>query len=308
MQRQRQEERESFAQAQRQYSSLPRQPRKNPSSISHDSWDKAYPPGDVFQTAKDNPRYSSYQGSRNGYPGGGGGGVNARVLLEAQELLRQEQRRREQEAKGKMMQEGSGNSSYDGYMPHLKEPGSPKGPYRHDVPPSPSQLARLNRLGHPPTTTRRLVPSPPSSRTLTQRPGSIRRRSGRLSEPTVRRKFVCDRESQAERVGISDPLPGPSAQCWALLARLPGCLSFWLHLLLSFFLSLFIALLSSTSTPSYSSHPPLSLTSTTSLPPPPPPCLQPSQGSALNFSSEATCCLPEPKNAATGGSDRGPGF
>ncbi|MEQ2251001.1 Partitioning defective 3 [Ilyodon furcidens] len=148
MQRQRQEERESFAQAQRQYSSLPRQPRKNPSSISHDSWDKAYPPGDVFQTAKDNPRYSSYQGSRNGYPGGGGGGgVNARVLLEAQELLRQEQRRREQEAKGKMMQEGSGNSSYDGYMPHLKEPGSPKGPYRHDVPPSPSQLARLNRLG-----------------------------------------------------------------------------------------------------------------------------------------------------------------
>ncbi|MEQ2199521.1 hypothetical protein XENOCAPTIV_001001, partial [Xenoophorus captivus] len=125
-----------------------RQPRKNPSTVSHDSWDKAYPPGDVFQTAKDNPRYSSYQGSRNGYPGGGGGGgVNARVLLEAQELLRQEQRRREQEAKGKMMQEGSGNSSYDGYMPHLKEPGSPKGPYRHDVPPSPSQLARLNRLG-----------------------------------------------------------------------------------------------------------------------------------------------------------------
>ncbi|KAM4728240.1 par-3 family cell polarity regulator alpha, b isoform 2-T2 [Anableps anableps] len=148
MQRQRQEERDSFAQAQRQYSSLPRQPRKNPSTISQDSWDKAYPPGDVFQTAKDNPRYSSYQGSRNGYPGGvGGGGVNARVLLEAQELLRQEQRRREQEAKGKMMQEGSGNSAYEGYIPHLKEPGSPKGPYRHDVPPSPSQLARLNRLG-----------------------------------------------------------------------------------------------------------------------------------------------------------------
>ncbi|XP_070775694.1 par-3 family cell polarity regulator alpha, b isoform X2 [Enoplosus armatus] len=126
MQRQRQEERDSFAQAQRQYSSLPRQPRKNPSSISQDSWDKAYPPGEGFQTAKDNPRYSSYQGSRNGYPGSGG--VNARVLLEAQELLRQEQRRREQEAKGKI-------------------PASPKGPYRQDVPPSPSQLARLNRLG-----------------------------------------------------------------------------------------------------------------------------------------------------------------
>ncbi|XP_026168953.1 par-3 family cell polarity regulator alpha, b isoform X3 [Mastacembelus armatus] len=146
MQRQRQEERDSFAQAQRQYSSLPRQPRKNPSSISQDSWDKAYPPGEGFQTAKDNPRYSSYQGSRNGYPGGSG--VNARVLLEAQELLRQEQRRREQEAKGKLMQESTSNSSYEGYSTgHLKDPASPKGPYRQDVPPSPSQLARLNRLG-----------------------------------------------------------------------------------------------------------------------------------------------------------------
>uniref|UniRef100_A0A1A7W7I6 Par-3 partitioning defective 3 homolog n=2 Tax=Iconisemion striatum TaxID=60296 RepID=A0A1A7W7I6_9TELE len=145
MQRQRQEERDSFAQAQRQYSSLPRQPRKNPSTVSQDSWDKVYPPGEGFQTAKDNPRYSSYQGSRNGYPGGTG--VNARVLLEAQELLRQEQRRREQEAKGKLMQEGSGNGSYEGYTAHLKDPASPKGPYRHDVPPSPSQLARLNRLG-----------------------------------------------------------------------------------------------------------------------------------------------------------------
>lgn len=122
------------------------QPRKNPSSISQDSWDKAYPPGEVFQTAKDNPRYSSYQGSRNGYPGGGA--VNARVLLEAQELLRQEQRRREQEAKGKSMQESAVNSGYDRYSPaSVKDPASPKGPYRHDVPPSPSQLARLNRLG-----------------------------------------------------------------------------------------------------------------------------------------------------------------
>ncbi|XP_037538351.1 partitioning defective 3 homolog isoform X3 [Nematolebias whitei] len=145
MQRQRQEERDSFAQAQRQYSSLPRQPRKNPSTVSQDSWDKVYPPGEGFQTAKDNPRYSSYQGSRNGYPGGGG--VNARVLLEAQELLRQEQRRREQEAKGKLMHESGGNNSYEGYTTHLKDPASPKGPYRHDVPPSPSQLARLNRLG-----------------------------------------------------------------------------------------------------------------------------------------------------------------
>lgn len=123
-----------------------RQPRKNPSSISQDPWDKASPPGEGFQTAKDNPRYSSYQGSRNGYPGGGG--VNARVLLEAQELLRQEQRRREQEAKGKLMQESIGHSSYEAYpRAHLKDPASPKGPYRHDVPPSPSQLARLNRIG-----------------------------------------------------------------------------------------------------------------------------------------------------------------
>ncbi|XP_061776769.1 par-3 family cell polarity regulator alpha, b isoform X3 [Nerophis ophidion] len=141
MQRQRQED--SFAQAQRQYSSLPRQPRKNPSSISQDSWEKTYPPGETFQTAKDNPRYSSYQGSRNGFPSGGVGGVvNARVLLEAQELLRQEQRRRDQEAKGKLAQESAAN-----YEAFGKEPASPKGPYRHDVPPSPSQLARLNRLG-----------------------------------------------------------------------------------------------------------------------------------------------------------------
>uniref|UniRef100_A0A3Q2Y7K5 Par-3 family cell polarity regulator alpha, b n=1 Tax=Hippocampus comes TaxID=109280 RepID=A0A3Q2Y7K5_HIPCM len=133
MQRQRQED--SFAQAQRQYSSLPRQPRKNPSSISQDSWEKSYPAGEVFQTAKDNPRYSSYQGSRNGFPSVAN--VNARVLLEAQELLRQEQRRRELEAKDRASPRDV-----------LASPvASPKGPYRHDVPPSPSQLARLNRIG-----------------------------------------------------------------------------------------------------------------------------------------------------------------
>ncbi|XP_045080762.1 partitioning defective 3 homolog isoform X4 [Coregonus clupeaformis] len=154
MQRQRQEARDAFQQAQRQYSSLPRQPRKNPSSISQDSWDKVYPPGEGFQTTKENPRYSSYKGSRNGYPGVSS--VNARVLLEAQELLRQEQRRREQEAKGKQLllappQEHHGNNTYDStasYSAH-KDPVSPKGPYRQDVPPSPSQLARLNRLQGP---------------------------------------------------------------------------------------------------------------------------------------------------------------
>ncbi|KAJ0012229.1 hypothetical protein NQD34_013204 [Periophthalmus magnuspinnatus] len=158
LQRQRLEEREAFNQAQRQYSSLPRQPRKQLSSVSQDSWDRAFPPGEAFQSAKENPRYSSYQGPRNasagyqtagrpngyqlgnGYAGGavGGGGVavggavNARVLLEAQELLRQEQRRREQEA---------------GFSGSSSNPASPKGPFRQDVPPSPSQLVRLNRLG-----------------------------------------------------------------------------------------------------------------------------------------------------------------
>uniref|UniRef100_A0A8C7GLV5 Par-3 family cell polarity regulator n=1 Tax=Oncorhynchus kisutch TaxID=8019 RepID=A0A8C7GLV5_ONCKI len=140
VQRPRQDKRrDSFTQAQRQYSSLPRQPRKTPSTVSQESCDKAFPPGEVFQTAKENPRYSSYQGSRNGYLHSGASGFNARVLLETQELLRQEQRRREQ-SEAKMR------------LPPPQE-GVP-GPYRQDVPPSPSQLARLNRLqgsekGHP---------------------------------------------------------------------------------------------------------------------------------------------------------------
>uniref|UniRef100_A0A286Y229 Par-3 family cell polarity regulator n=1 Tax=Cavia porcellus TaxID=10141 RepID=A0A286Y229_CAVPO len=129
VQRQRQEERESFQQAQRQYSSLPRQSRKNASSVSQDSWEQNYPPGEGFQSAKENPRYSSYQGSRNGYLGGHG--FNARVMLETQELLRQEQRRKEQQMKKQSPPEG------------------PKGPFRQDVPPSPSQVARLNRLQTP---------------------------------------------------------------------------------------------------------------------------------------------------------------
>ncbi|XP_058037696.1 partitioning defective 3 homolog isoform X12 [Ahaetulla prasina] len=146
MQKQRQEERESFQQAQRQYSSLPRQSRKNASSVSQDSWEQNYLPGEGFQSAKDNPRYSSYQGSRNGYLGGHG--FNARVLLETQELLRQEHRRREQQLKKKTSSEGPNN-----YESHKKaqDPNYaiPKGPFRHDVPPSPSQVARLNRLQTP---------------------------------------------------------------------------------------------------------------------------------------------------------------
>ncbi|XP_010117043.1 PREDICTED: partitioning defective 3 homolog [Chlamydotis macqueenii] len=145
MQRQRQEERESFQQAQRQYSSLPRQSRKNASSVSQDSWEQSYSPGEGFQTAKENPRYSSYQGSRNGYMGGHG--FNARVMLETQELLRQEQRRKEQ-LKKKTSSEGPSN--YDSYK-KIQDPTytPPKGPFRQDVPPSPSQVARLNRLQTP---------------------------------------------------------------------------------------------------------------------------------------------------------------
>nr|XP_056713227.1 partitioning defective 3 homolog isoform X2 [Euleptes europaea] len=148
MQKQRQEERENFQQAQRQYSSLPRQSRKNASSISQDSWEReqSYSPGEGFQSAKENPRYSSYQGSRNGYMGGHG--FNARVMLETQELLRQEQRRKEQQMKKKTSSEGSSN--YDSYK-KVQDPNyaPPKGPFRQDVPPSPSQVARLNRLQTP---------------------------------------------------------------------------------------------------------------------------------------------------------------
>ncbi|KAJ8272485.1 hypothetical protein GJAV_G00089650 [Gymnothorax javanicus] len=175
--RQRLGEREAFQQAQRQYSSLPRQPRKNPSVVSQDSWDRAYPPGEGFQSAKENPRYASYQGSRNGYLGASGG-FNARVLLETQELLRQEQRRKEQENKNKLPPQPSTTPtpaqdrpiSYEPYQTtpiHIQrdsapspgpapsptlspKPANPKGPYRQDVPPSPSQLARLNRLHHSP--------------------------------------------------------------------------------------------------------------------------------------------------------------
>ncbi|XP_060247752.1 partitioning defective 3 homolog isoform X7 [Meriones unguiculatus] len=129
VQRQRQEERESFQQAQRQYSSLPRQSRKNASSVSQDSWEQNFAPGEGFQSAKENPRYSSYQGSRNGYLGGHG--FNARVMLETQELLRQEQRRKEQQLKKQPPADGV------------------RGPFRQDVPPSPSQVARLNRLQTP---------------------------------------------------------------------------------------------------------------------------------------------------------------
>ncbi|XP_061614984.1 partitioning defective 3 homolog isoform X5 [Phyllopteryx taeniolatus] len=141
IQKQHQEDRDSFRQAQRQYSSLPWPPRKNSSTISQDTWDKAYPPADGFQGGKDNPRHSGSHGSHNGYLGTSS--FNARVLLETQELLRQEQRRREQEAINVSLPPEQGPSSSSS---RDHDPPKPKGPYRQDVPPSPTQLARLSRL------------------------------------------------------------------------------------------------------------------------------------------------------------------
>ncbi|XP_060920141.1 partitioning defective 3 homolog isoform X2 [Labrus mixtus] len=156
-QKQQEEDRDGFQQAQRQYSSLPRQPGKNPSTASQDPWDKVHAQGEGFQPSKENPRYSGGQGSRNGYLGTSS--FNARVLLETQELLRQEQRRREQEAnKARPLpspaQENLAGSTYDHNREHIQAPGpalvqappQTKGPYRQDVPPSPSQLAKLSRL------------------------------------------------------------------------------------------------------------------------------------------------------------------
>lgn len=132
-----------------------RQPRKNPSTVSQGSWDKVYMPAEGFQTSKENPRFSVGQGSRNGYLGTSS--CNARVLLETQELLRQEQRRREQEAnkaRPPPAQEIPSSSTYDHNRDNTQAPGSAlaqappqsKGPYRQDVPPSPTQLAKLSRL------------------------------------------------------------------------------------------------------------------------------------------------------------------
>ncbi|XP_068160046.1 partitioning defective 3 homolog [Antennarius striatus] len=152
LQKQQQDDRDGFQQTQRHYGSLPRQPRKTPSMVSQDSWDKAHLPAEGYQPSKENPRYSSGQGSRNGYLVTSS--FNARVLLETQELLRQEQRRREQEAMKARPPPGqeppSGSSTYNHSRDHTQAPGSippqSKGPYRQDVPPSPSQLAKLSRL------------------------------------------------------------------------------------------------------------------------------------------------------------------
>nr|XP_057915316.1 partitioning defective 3 homolog isoform X5 [Doryrhamphus excisus] len=135
VEKQHQEDHGGFHQAQRQYSSLPRPPRKTPSMASQDAWDKAYPPA---ADARD-----GVQGPHNGYLGTSN--FNARVVLETQELLRQEQRRREQElitGHPPATQEPPGGASRD----HSQEAPKSKGPYRQDVPPSPTQLAKLSRF------------------------------------------------------------------------------------------------------------------------------------------------------------------
>ncbi|CAB1426436.1 unnamed protein product [Pleuronectes platessa] len=131
-------------------------PRKNPSTASQEIWDTVYLPAEEkSSTTKENPRNSVGQGSHNGYLGTSS--FNARVLLETQELLRQEQRRKDQEAskaRPPPAQEPRRGSTYDHSRDHAQTPSSApvqpppqsKGPYRQDVPPSPSQIAKLSRL------------------------------------------------------------------------------------------------------------------------------------------------------------------
>uniref|UniRef100_A0A3P9H7I1 Par-3 family cell polarity regulator n=1 Tax=Oryzias latipes TaxID=8090 RepID=A0A3P9H7I1_ORYLA len=149
-----QNEADSFQQAQRHYNSLPRQPRKNHSTVSQDSW--MYTPAQGYSASKENPRHSGAPGPRNGYLGMSS--LNARVLLETQELLRQEERRREQQEAMKdqlsTASEASGSNSgaFSLSRDNTMAPGSTpmrvgsqsKGPYRQDVPPSPSQIAKFS--------------------------------------------------------------------------------------------------------------------------------------------------------------------
>uniref|UniRef100_A0A8C7ZQD3 Par-3 family cell polarity regulator n=1 Tax=Oryzias sinensis TaxID=183150 RepID=A0A8C7ZQD3_9TELE len=149
-----QNEADSFQQAQRHYNSLPRQPRKNHSTVSQDSW--MYTPAQGYPASKENPRHSGAPGPRNGYLGMSS--LNARVLLETQELLRQEERRREQQEAMKEQlstaseASGSNSGAFSLSRDNTMAPGSTpmrvgsqsKGPYRQDVPPSPSQIAKFS--------------------------------------------------------------------------------------------------------------------------------------------------------------------
>lgn len=127
--------------------SIFRQPHKNPPPQG--PWNKMSMPAEEFPAPKENPRLSG-QGSRNGYLGASS--FNTRVLLETQELLRQEQRRKEQEANKSRphTQDPLSGSMYSFHRENTQVPAQAppqsKGPYRHDVPPSPTQLAKLSRL------------------------------------------------------------------------------------------------------------------------------------------------------------------
>lgn len=121
-----------------------RQPRKNHSTASQDSW---YTSSEGFRSSRENSRRSVGQSSRNGYLGTSN--FNARVLLETQELLRQEQRRREQEAskdRPSPAQDAHTGSIHNRGRDHSQALSQSKGPYsRQDVPPSPTQLAKLSQ-------------------------------------------------------------------------------------------------------------------------------------------------------------------
>lgn len=122
-----------------------RQPGKDPSTVSQEPWDKVYMSAEGFQASNESPRFSGGQGSRSGYLGTSS--FNARVLLETQELLRQEQRRREQEANKTRSPPAQETLSTYNCKDNTQAAPQSKGPYRQDVPPSPSQLAKLSRLG-----------------------------------------------------------------------------------------------------------------------------------------------------------------
>lgn len=117
-----------------------------------------YTPAEGYPPSKENPRYPGAPPPRNGYLGMSS--FNTRVLLETQELLRQEERRKEQQEAMKEQlslssEASSGNSSGAAFSLSRENtviPGStlmrvgsqPKGPYRQDVPPSPSQITKFS--------------------------------------------------------------------------------------------------------------------------------------------------------------------
>lgn len=169
--KQRLEEPSTIRLTQRQYSSLPRRPNTTPpSTVSQGNlWGTSPSHGNGFKAAKDSSLYSScgphspvhtHTHVRTNTPTVAHthshshtlsmSGVNARALLEAQELLRLEQRRRQRQQQHKDYSSHNAPTDYIGAEQGNEynsqgSPGLAKGPHRQDVPPSPSQLTRLNR-------------------------------------------------------------------------------------------------------------------------------------------------------------------